>query len=103
LLRGTVLGATDFATYSPFVQGQARFSLRDGTVAPIPPDQWRVLAMEEQFDAVLYLGSQVSSAGAELPRELCADADYMKMRLERMALLGRQNDIDTLKRQCGTP
>jgi hypothetical protein len=41
--------------------------------------------MEEQFDAVLYLGPVSSITMSELPRALCADAGYTKMRLARMA------------------
>jgi hypothetical protein len=45
--------------------------------------------MEDQFDAVLYLGppSSITIRRSEIAPELCADADYMKMRLGRMALM----------------
>ena len=42
--------------------------------------------MEDQFDAVLYLGAAGSLTTSRLPPELCFDSAYMKMRLERMAL-----------------
>jgi hypothetical protein len=43
--------------------------------------------MEEQFDAVLYLGPVSSITMSQLPAALCGDAEYTKMRLRRMALL----------------
>jgi hypothetical protein len=53
-LRGTILGAPDFASY--YVPVPVRFTARDNALAPISRDQWRTLRMEDQFDAVLYLG-----------------------------------------------
>jgi hypothetical protein len=43
--------------------------------------------MEEQFDAVLYLGPVSSITMSRLPAALCTDVEYTKMRLRRMALL----------------
>jgi hypothetical protein len=42
--------------------------------------------MEEQFDAVLYLGPVSSITFAEVSPALCADAGYTKMRLARLAI-----------------
>ena len=45
--------------------------------------------MEDQFDAVLYLGppSSITIRRSEIAPSLCVDTDYMKMRLSRMALM----------------
>jgi hypothetical protein len=45
--------------------------------------------MEDQFDAMLYLGppSSITVRRSEIAPELCSDADYLKMRLSRMALM----------------
>jgi hypothetical protein len=67
--------------------------------------------MEDQFDAVLYLGppSSITIRRSEIAPELCADADYMKMRLSRMALIeppgatpppGVVSPVERLKRHC---
>lgn len=42
--------------------------------------------MEEQYDAVLYLGPISSITMSQLPRLLCADEEYVNMRLARLAL-----------------
>jgi hypothetical protein len=44
--------------------------------------------MEDQVDAVLYLGSPSEITFRALSPALCADADYVKMRLARFALVG---------------
>jgi hypothetical protein len=99
MLRGTVLGAADFTFYWPYVS--TRVVVRDGTRTPIPRDQWRLRTMEDQFDAILYLGPSSSITIAQVPRPLCVDAAYMEMRLRRMALMpGGQKQIDSLKSYC---
>jgi hypothetical protein len=99
IVRGTLLGAADFTFYWPY--GGDRVVVRDGTRTVIPRDQWRVRRMEDQFDAILYLGPPSSITIAQLPRALCADASYMAMRLHRLTLMpGGQGQIDTLKSYC---
>jgi hypothetical protein len=97
LLRGTVLGATDFTVYTPSF---GRYLMRGGTRTDIPRDQWRMLPMEDQFDALLYLGPPSALTQAKLAPQLCADAAYMEMRLGRMALVGQPTD--QLKQYCMT-
>jgi hypothetical protein len=90
VIRGTVLGAVDVARYwadSP----STRFTLRDGDHLPIPRQQWRSLRAEDQFDAVLYLGQPSAMTTIEWSPALCADAEYIKDRLERIALAGLPN------------
>jgi hypothetical protein len=41
--------------------------------------------MQEQFDAVLYLGPKSEITYAKLSKTLCADPDYVEMRASRMA------------------
>jgi hypothetical protein len=99
IVNGTVLGAADFTAYYPF--DTPRLAIRDGTPAPAPRDQWRSLRMEEQVDAVLYLGPRSSMTAARMSPALCADADYMEMRVRRMALAGLpSSETDRLKQDC---
>jgi hypothetical protein len=55
LLRGTVLGAADFATYA---NAERRRQIRGDDLIAIPATEWAALPMEDQFDAVLYLGAK---------------------------------------------
>jgi hypothetical protein len=71
------------------------------------------IRMEEQFDAVLYLGapSSITVRRGEIDPALCADPDYMKMRLSRMAVMeppdaipppGIVSPSERLKRYCAS-
>ena len=87
LLRGTVPGAADYTFFSSFNwSGNNRYVIRNGDYVEIPRSQWRVLPMEEQVDAVLYLGPPSMITFEELSPTLCEDPDYLKMRLDRIAL-----------------
>ncbi len=100
ILRGTVLGAQDFGFYYPFPG--SRFAIREGKLVPIPRDQWRSLRMEDQFDAVLYIGPPNAITISKLSPRLCADPAYMEMRLRRLALEGPQAEADRLKEYCAS-
>ena len=57
-----------------------------GLFYPPPPGKgWNVVRLQDQFDAVLYLGG-ARPTFARLPPALCADTGYMEMRRGRMAL-----------------
>ena len=85
LLEGTTLGAAPFRTLYN-LNGPEFMNVR----------------MQDQFDALLYLGPPSSMTLSELPRSRCADEKYMKMRLARMALLPwGKYEIDSLNAFCG--
>lgn len=102
VIPGTVLGAVDFTAYYPLQM--PRVAIRDGKPdlsAPVPRDQWRSLRMEDQVDAVLYLGPPSMMTTARLSPTICADTDYVQTLLARMPLAGLpQNEIEQLKRFC---
>lgn len=98
LIRGTVIGAADA---SRFHDWPARFTIRDGKPVAIPKSEYRLLPAEEQFDAVLYLGPSQTNTDSQLAPALCADADYMMMRINRMALVGLPpSEANRLKEYC---
>jgi hypothetical protein len=43
--------------------------------------------MQEQFDAVLYLGPKSEITYAKLPKSLCADPEYVEMRAARLSAM----------------
>ncbi len=79
------LGAADASNY---LGSSTRFAVRDGKITPISREEWRQLPAEEQLDAVLYLGTPSTITNALWSPSLCADAEYMKMRLHRMEVAG---------------
>ena len=103
LFRGTHLGAADFMDYWRACCGeQPRFAIRNGIRTEIPKDQWRSRRMENQFDALLYLGPPSTMTQTRLSPAVCADDAYMQVRLGRMALVGQPTE--GLKNYCaGVP
>ena len=97
-LRGTRLGVADFTFY--YSSDVPRATVQDGRILPIPRDQWVSLTMEDQFDAVLYLGSPSTMTTSQPSPELCGDSTYMEMRRTRLTLLGLQPVLDELERWC---
>ena len=84
IVRATRLGALDFKYFAGMETD--------------PPTR-----LEQQYDAVLYLGPVSSITFSELPAALCTDAEYTKMRLARMALgTGGPTgpDVVEFNRQC---
>jgi hypothetical protein len=57
--------------------------------------------MEDQFDAVMYIGSPSEITYRGLSPSLCNDTDYMAMRLGRFTLVGLPaSAADRLKQFC---
>lgn len=86
MLRGTVLGSAEVPELMPAYR-----------------QEW-LGRMEDEFDALLYLGPRSAITYARFPTALCADARYIRMRLERMALVpALAGEIARLKRICNLP
>jgi hypothetical protein len=100
LLRRTRLGMLDSAGF--WSADMPRFAIRDGKPSPLPREQWRVLPMQEMFDALLYLGPSAAITTAKLPAALCADTAYRQMRRDRMLLLNHKAQADQFERDCGS-
>jgi hypothetical protein len=98
LVKGTVLGAADFSKFNPV---ETRYAIRGvERFEPIPRAEWRSLRMEDQVDAIIYLGR--NSTKAPLSPSLCADPAYIKTRLDRIALGGLSaGEADRVRKLCG--
>jgi hypothetical protein len=91
LLKGTVLGAAPFGPFYGLRAGSDVSATVHGETVPL----------EEQFDALLYLGPPKTITLADVSGARCADQAYMSMRIGRMALVPwGQSQIDRLKRVC---
>lgn len=84
-VKGTLLGAADIAQLMP---ARGRMAMRDGRSVPIPEAEWRKLAIEDQLDAVLYLGRQSTLTTTTPSGVRCAEPGYLEERLRRIALTG---------------
>ena len=68
---------------------------------PLPPRPgWNTVLMQDQFDGIVYVGRTMTMS--KMPRRLCDDPEYMKMRLARLALAPdqRAKPAEQLKRYC---
>jgi len=82
MLRGTTLGKKYYAQYYPMP----------------PAPGWNTVLMEDQFDGVLYLSSKPPTMTL-MPKSLCLDAAYMKMRFARLNAVA-PSAVDPLKKLC---
>lgn len=98
LTRGSALGAADFTAFYT-VDGD-RLAITDGQRRPVPRADWRTLRMEDQFDAVLDLGTRATITIRPLSPSICAEPGYLEMRVTRFALVGLSASADQLKKFC---
>jgi hypothetical protein len=101
VLRGTSLGARDFGLYSRGLGSGGRFAMKDGKLVPIPREEWKTMRMEDQFDGLLYLGPPAAMTTIPVPASLCADADFVKRRLDRLTRFGPPVEVQNFRRACG--
>jgi len=83
-IRGTPLGEASFRTYYP----DAILAGRPDSLVKLYVDPDRSPSMEEQFDAILYLGRRSDLTWSQVSPELAADPEYIRMRSERCAWMG---------------
>ena len=89
MLKGTLIGARPFSTF----------------YQPPPVAGWSHLRMEDEFDALLYLGPPGSMTKSPFPAALCRDEKYMRMRLSRLALtieVARKAMTDAFVQGCAS-
>jgi hypothetical protein len=101
IMQGTTLGAADFGTYSRGLGDGTRFAVRDGRLVPLPREAWKTMRMEEQFNALLYLGPPASLTDTPMPAGLCQDAQFVETHLARLALFAPPGEADKFKKACG--
>jgi hypothetical protein len=100
-MHGTTLGARDFGMYNRGLGDGTRFAVRTGQLVPLPREEWKEMRMEDQFDALLYLGPPSSMTYVTIPAPLCEDSQFMNARLQRLARFGPPVEVDNLKKACG--
>jgi len=106
LIKNTPLGTAPFPFYLP--KGSV-MTMRPGPNGPIMVDLGEAIGgvMQEQFDAVLYLGPKSEITYAGLSKSLCADPEYVEMRAARLTAMrrpaaptGDPSPADEFRRAC---
>lgn len=96
--KGTALGAVEFSDF--FGNESGRATVRDGALTPLPREQWKRLALEEQFDAVLYLGAPSEMTTRGLDPALCGNVAYRRVRQQRFEITAAKVQAESLNRTC---
>lgn len=88
LIHNTTLGTAPFTFYYPKGSGMM---MRPGPNGPVMVDLGEAIGgtMQEQFDAVLYLGPKTEITYCKLPKSLCEDSEYVEMRAARLSAMRR--------------
>ena len=107
-MQGTTLGAVGFESYFRGLGDGIRFAVRTERGAasayqlvPLPREEWKTMRMEDQFNALLYLGPPSSMTEAPQAPGLCQDAQFVKTHIERLALFAPPVEIENFKKACG--
>jgi len=58
--------------------------------------------MEDQFDAILSVGSKSSISISDVSIEKCSDPEYVAMRTGRLQFMGLPGIVNTLLERCRT-
>ena len=100
LVRGTVLGAADFTVFNG---DNDRFAVRGvDDFVKIPKAQYKPMRMEDQTDAILWMGVTRPPTPVLLSKETCEDPAYLPMRLKRIALAGLpEGEANAVRKACG--
>jgi hypothetical protein len=99
--RATTLGAADFAIFNRGLGDGTRFAVRNGQLVPLPREAWQTMRMEDQFDALLYLGPPSAMTNATIPAALCRDQEFISRRLQRLERFAPPVEVENLKKACG--
>ena len=82
LIRNTTIGEKFYAQFYPMP----------------PAPGWNRVLMQDQFDAVLYLSAKQPTMTL-MPKSLCRDEPYMKMRIARLNAVA-PSSVEGLKKLC---
>lgn len=95
---GTTLGAIDVGRLTTF---PPRARIVNGRIEPLPKEQYATLPIEQQLDAVLYLGAPPGAPIAP-SSEPCKQPGFLEERLRRIAVTGIPKfEAEAIQKLCG--
>jgi len=98
LLESNLLGVAPYTFYYDFPRMGLR---RDGTWDIVGHvDKEHSSLMQEQFDAILYLGPRSSIRYSMPSPTLCDDAEYLAIRLGRLRMLAGEERVKEIEDYC---
>lgn len=97
-VAGTTLGTVDMGRLTTFPSQRVR--LVHGKIQAIPRDQYAMLPVEQQLDAVLHLGPQSKTSLLQSPAP-CKRAGFLEERLRRIAITGLPKfEAENIQKLC---
>jgi hypothetical protein len=94
----TSLGAVDTGRLTAIPR---RVRVVDGKMQPVPSDQFATLPIEQQLDAVLYLGPDTRGPLVP-PKDVCSRPNFLGERLRRITLTGLPKfEAENIQKLCG--
>ena len=100
-VRGTTLGGVDIARFFP---KRPRMQVLDGAMKPLAADAWAPLPIEQQLDAVIYLGPNAADVRIPPSNEPCSRPGFLKERLRRITLTGIPRfEAEAIEKLCAAP
>ena len=101
IMKGTTLGARDFGMYFRGLGYGTRFAVRNDQLVALSREQWTTMRMEDQFNALLYLGPPSSMTEAPLASGLCQDAQFVKPICNGSPCSHPPFEIENFEKACG--
>ena len=101
IMKGTTLGARDFGMYFRGLGYGTRFAVRNDQPVALSREQWTTMRMEDQFNALLYLGPPSSMTEAPLASGLCQDAQFVKPICNGSPCSHPPFEIENFEKACG--
>jgi hypothetical protein len=99
MVAGTALGLARFDFYYPFPMLSTG---DDGVARRLYVDPRKSPVMQEQYDAVLYLGPPSTITYSRPSPDLCKDDSYLQMRFGRMRLAGMEAQVAAARQYCAS-
>jgi hypothetical protein len=100
-VAGTALGGLDIARLFP---NRPRMQFVDGAMKPVERSAWAPLPIEQQLDAVIYLGTSADDRRIQPSNAPCSRRGFLEERLRRIALTGIPRfEAETIQKLCATP
>ena len=98
---GTSLGSVDVGRLYP---KRPRMQVANGQMKPLAANEWAVLPIEQQLDAVLYFGPTADDVRIQRSNEPCSRPGFLQERLRRITLTGIPRfEAEAIEKLCAAP
>jgi hypothetical protein len=102
-VAGSGFGARDFGELVGPELASQRFTVTNGVTAALPSQAFLRVSIEEQVNAVLFVGSRTLGIPSfQIPPDLCRRPGFLAEQLRRIRLSAPPFEADRLRDYCAT-